>query len=68
MDELEKYLTDIPIDIGTISARKRWSESSQRAKYLLLSKMAIDIFSIPAMAAEVEPVFSGTKTTINKGR
>lgn len=32
------------------------------------SKMAIDILSIPAMAAEVERVFSGAKTTINEGR
>ena len=32
----------------------------------ILSKMAIDILSIPAMAAEIE--LSGAKTTINEGR
>lgn len=69
MDELEKYLqADTPINIGNISAQEWWSESSQRAKYPLLSKMAIDILSIPAMSAEVERVFSGAKTTISEGR
>lgn len=30
--------------------------------------MAVDILSIPAMAAEIERVFSEAKTTINEGR
>ena len=55
MDEPEKYLqADIPIDIGNVLAKKQWSESSRQARYPLLSKMAIHILSISAMAAEVE--------------
>ena len=51
LDELEKYLqADVPIDIGNVSARKWWSESIQRARYPLLSKMAVDVLSISAMA------------------
>lgn len=34
----------------------------------MLSRMAVDILSIPAMSAEVERVFSATKKTISEGR
>ena len=33
----------------------------QRTRYPLLSKIAIDIYSIPAMSSEPERVFSGAK-------
>ena len=34
----------------------------------LLSRMAIDIYSIPAISAEPERVFSGAKSTISDSR
>ena len=37
----------------------------QRTRYPLLSRMAIDIYSIPAMSAEPERVFSGAKRTVS---
>ena len=40
----------------------------QRTRLPLLSKMAIDIHSIPVMSAEPERVFSGAKYTISDQR
>lgn len=40
----------------------------QRRRLPLLSKMAIDIYSIPAMSSEPERVFSGAKHTITDQR
>ncbi len=42
--------------------------SEQRTRLPYLSRMAIDIFSIPAMSSEPERVFSGAKHTINEQR
>lgn len=45
IDELEKYLqADMIVSVGNISAREWWAESSQRAKYPLFLKMAIEVF------------------------
>lgn len=41
-----------------------WLEPAQQKMYPNLSKMAIDLLSIPAMSAEPERVFSGIKLTI----
>jgi hypothetical protein len=40
----------------------------QQKTYLYLSKMSIDILSIPAMSAEPERLFSGARITITDRR
>ncbi len=42
-----------------------WMDTAQHSRFPLLSTMAIDKFSIPAMLSEAERVFSGTKHTIS---
>ena len=68
-DELERYLNEplIPSS-GRSSALNWWLEQAQRDRLPLLSRMAIDIYSIPAMSSEPERVFSGTKHTISDNR
>ena len=45
-----------------------WLDSEQRTRYSLLSKMAIDIYSILAMSSKSERVFSGAKHTVLDSR
>ena len=45
-----------------------WMDTAQRIRFPVLSTMALDIFSIPAMSFEAEHVFSGTKHTISDER
>ena len=45
-----------------------WFDSERQKEYPILSKWAINIHSIPAMSAEPERVFSGTKRTISDSR
>lgn len=68
-DELEQYLSE-PLLMGSndISAIEWWLLLEQRQRLPLLSKMAIDIYSIPPMSSEPERVFSGTKHTITDQR
>ena len=65
IDELDHYLGlgPVPLD-DEIAAIDWWISSDQQKKYPLLSKMAIDIYSIPPMSAEPERVFSQTKLII----
>ena len=51
-----------------VTALDYWLKPSQRSRLPLLSKMAIDIHSIPAMSAEPERVFSGVKHTVSDQR
>jgi hypothetical protein len=44
--------------------REWWQETTQRKVYLNLSKIALDLLSIPAISAEVERLFSSCKITI----
>ena len=68
LDEFDLYIADHFIlreeDKDRI-AFDWWLESEQRTRYPLLLKMAIDIYSIPAMSSEAERVFSGAKYTIS---
>jgi hypothetical protein len=57
-----------PYSIGEQSPLEYWLEPTQRKTYPELSLMAITIFSIPAMSAEVERVFSGSRRTISWDR
>lgn len=69
VDELDKYLrNDIPVTFTDGGAREWWLEPAQRIQYPLLSRMAVDILSIPAMSSEVERLFSTSKKTISEGR
>lgn len=65
-DELDLYISYglIPRKDGR-TALDWWLEPEQRARFPLLSKMAIDIYSIPAMSSEPERVFSQAKRTIS---
>jgi len=47
------------------SALDWWLELSQQSAYPYLSRLALDIFSIPPMSAEAERVFSGARRTIS---
>lgn len=67
-DEYARYCnSDITYDVEPLAW---WMEKTQQTSYPNLSKMALDILSIPAMSAEPERVFSEAKQTItdNKNR
>lgn len=63
-DQWEKFLKGTPVSITT-SALEWWLEDTQRRDYPQLSQMAIDLLSIPAMSAEAERVFSGSRRQIS---
>jgi hypothetical protein len=54
--------------VKSFGPRAWWLETSQRRLYPNLSKMALDLLSIPAMSAEVERLFSHCKITITERR
>lgn len=66
-DEFDTFITSTPILIRG-SALDWWLHSDQAASYPNLSRMAVDILSIPAMSAEPERVFSGARRTITWDR
>ena len=65
-DEFNRFINGDPIPLpkGQTSLQW-WLEPAQRLAYPSLSRMAIDILSIPAMSAEPERVFSGARRTIS---
>lgn len=68
LDELEQYTSEARlIEVGS-SVLSWWVSPAQRSRFPLLSAMAIDIFSIPAMSTEAERVFSGVKNNISDER
>ena len=68
-DEYEQYLAMPRLEIGrTFGARTWWQEPTQQRNFPNLSKMALDLLSIPAMSAEVERLFSSCKITITDRR
>ena len=64
MDEYQQYLRSPIVEVPNTDPRSWWLEPTQRKTYPNLSVMALDILSIPAMAAEPERLFSGAKITI----
>jgi hypothetical protein len=66
-DEYERYCRSERV-YGFTSALAWWQEETQQKHYPNLSKMAVDILSIPAMSAEPERLFSGAKITITDRR
>ena len=66
-DEYLRYCA-LPQVPGVTQGYKWWLEPTQQKNFLYLSKMAIDILSIPAMSADPERLFSGAKITISDRR
>ena len=70
-DELDQYIADPLVCLEDLEGRTVldwWLESKQRTRFPLLSEMAIDIYSIPAMSAEAECLFSTTKHIVSLQR
>ena len=67
-DEYILYCSSPIVDIPDTNPRSWWLERTQRNTFPNLSLMALDILSIPAMAAEPERLFSGAKITISDRR
>lgn len=65
-NEFDRFINGDPIPLpkGQTSLQW-WLEPAQRLAYPSLSRMAIDVLSIPAMSAEPERVFSGARRTIS---
>jgi len=55
-DELAHWLEQVPVDEGCEDPIAYWK--ARRQAYPRLSRMALDIFTIPAMSSEPERVFS----------
>jgi hypothetical protein len=67
IDEYERYCKSERV-YGFTSALAWWLEETQQKAYPSLSKLAVDILSIPAMSAEPERLFSGAGITITDRR
>lgn len=66
-DDCANWLALEPFGIPG-SALSWWLEPTQRRSYRFLSLMAIEVFSIPALADEAERTFSGAKRQISQER
>ena len=66
-DEYARYCAAEVVD-DVADSRDWWQEQTQQLNYPNLSIMALDILSIPAMAAEPERLFSGAKISITDRR
>jgi hypothetical protein len=64
IDEYETFTSQIPISIDC-SPLIWWLRDEQKSHYPNLSRMAIDVLSIPAMSADPKRVFSGVRCTIS---
>lgn len=68
-DEFDHYINSPPIQLTKgSSSLDWWLQEANRAPYPSLSRMAIDILSIPPMSAEPERIFSGARRTITWSR
>jgi hypothetical protein len=68
-DEFEHFIKAAPINLPSeVSSLDWWLQAANRAAYPQLSRMAIDVLSIPPMSAEPERVFSGARRTISWDR
>ncbi|EFZ03319.1 Ribonuclease H-like protein [Metarhizium robertsii ARSEF 23] len=65
-DEYQNYISAPRMKVKDV--RKWWLEDTQQTLYPNLSKMALDLLSIPAMSAEPERLFSDTKITLQDRR
>jgi hypothetical protein len=62
-DEFERFI-NAPIELIDIPPLQWWLQPQQQRSYPQLSQLAIDILTCPAMSAESERVFSGTRRTV----
>jgi hypothetical protein len=68
-DEYQQYIAAPVIQpLSGFDPLQWWQEATQRSNYPRLSKMALDLLSIPAMSAEVERLFSSANITISDRR
>jgi len=67
-DEFERFVNAEPVSIGSSSTLAWWLQESQQTSFPSLSKLAINVFSIPSMSTEPERVFSGARITISWDR
>jgi hypothetical protein len=67
-DEFSRFIEGPTLPIGASSALSWWLEPTQETSYPSLHRLAITIFSIPAMSAEAERVFSGARRTVSWDR
>ncbi|KJZ70117.1 hypothetical protein HIM_10487 [Hirsutella minnesotensis 3608] len=67
-DEFDRFINGSALPIGASSALSWWLEPTQETSYPNLHRLAINVFSIPAMSAEAERVFSGARRTISWDR
>ena len=67
-DELNQYLSTPTVTNLSLKPISWWLEPTQQSTFPNLSRMAIDILSIPAMSAEPERLFSSAKITITDRR
>ncbi len=65
-DELEQYLNEPLIYTDSLNIIQWWG--GQRSRLPMLTRMAMDTFSIPAMSSEPERVFSSTKHILSDER
>ena len=66
-DELEQYLAmPFSVDSSEIEIIQWWY--NKRDLWPMLSKMALDIFSIPSMSADAEQLFSSGKLVLRDRR
>ena len=66
-DEYEAYL-EVKKVFGYLRPIDYWLDSKQKQDYPNLSRMAIDILSIPAMSSDPERAFSAAKITLTDRR
>jgi hypothetical protein len=67
-DEYDRYCALDIVPIHNDDPIAWWMEDTQRREYPNLSKMAINILSIPAMSADVERLFSSSGLTLSNRR
>jgi hypothetical protein len=66
-DEYKSYC-QAPLVSDNVDARRWWFEETQQKTYPSLSRMALDLLSIPAMSASPERLFSAASLTITNRR
>jgi hypothetical protein len=62
-DEFDRFITQP--QSAVVDAVAWWLEPTQQRDYPRLSRMAVDVLSVPPMSAEAERVFSGARRTIS---
>src|SRR6266536_3909 len=66
-DEYSRYCALLQVP-SIKQGYKWWLEPTQQKNFPNLSKMALDILSIPTMSADPERLFSGAKITVSDRR